>query len=226
MFYVKQNESDVTRRRVGILLVDATDGFTPETGVTSPTITLSKNGASGIGATGTFSEVGNGIYSYQFTTSEIDTLGWVSINVRKTGVTRDYNAIVQVSAVDNFDPVNFGLSSLPDAAIGSTGALLTSYTSNGAIDVTATGAIGEVSTIVQPVEITAGSGTSVAYDVWNFDITGIGATNLAGGALEAAAGGAGYLKPLDNFFFCYPSAFFKFFKLCLISASTPKLGTL
>jgi len=194
MFYVKTNESDVTRRRVGILLVDATDGFTPETGVTSPTITLSKNGASGIGATGTFSEVGNGIYSYQFTTGEIDTLGWVSINVRKAGVTRDYNAIVQVSAVDNFDPVNFGLSSLPEAAIGSTGALLTSYTSNGAIDVTATGAIGEVSTIVQPVEITAGSGTSVAYDVWNFDISGIGATNTAGGQLNVAAvpsGGTG-----------------------------------
>ena len=191
MFQIRQNESTSTRKRAPILLVDATDGFTPETGVTSPTITISKNGASGIGGTGTFSEVSNGIYSYEFAASEIDTLGWIALNVRKTGVTRDYNAIIQIMSYDYADVVNLGLTSLPEVAIGTTGALLTSYTSNGAIDVTSTGAIGEVSTIIQPVEITAGSGTSVAYDVWNFDITGIGTTNIAGGALEAAASASG-----------------------------------
>ena len=191
MFQIRQNESTATRKRAPILLVDATDGFTPETGVTSPTITISKNGAAGIGGTGTFSEVSNGIYSYEFAASEIDTLGWIALNVRKTGVTRDYNAIIQIMSYDYADVVNLGLTALPEVAIGATGALLTSYTSNGAVDVTSTGAIGEVSTIIQPVEITAGSGISVAYDVWNFDITGIGATNIAGGALEAAASASG-----------------------------------
>jgi hypothetical protein len=191
MFQIRQNESTSTRKRAPILLVDASDGYTPETGVTSPTITISKNGAAGIGGTGTFSEVSNGIYSYEFAASEIDTLGWIALNVRKTGVTRDYNAIIQIMSYDYADVVNLGLTALPEVAIGATGALLTSYTSNGAVDVTSTGAIGEVSTIIQPVEITAGSGISVAYDVWNFDITGIGATNIAGGALEAAASASG-----------------------------------
>jgi len=190
MFQIRQNESTASRKRAPILLVDATDGFTAETGVTSPTITISKNGAAGIGGTGTFSEVGNGVYSYEFAASEIDTLGWIALNVRKAGVTRDYNAIVQIMAYDYADVVNLGLTSLPEAAIGTTGALLTSYTSNGSLEVTSTGAVTQVSNIIQPVEITAGSGISVAYDVWNYDITGIGSTNLAGGALEAAAGGS------------------------------------
>jgi hypothetical protein len=191
MFQIRQNESTATRKRAPILLVDATDGFTPETGVTSPTITISKNGAAGIGGTGTFSEVSNGIYSYEFAASEIDTLGWIALNVRKTGVTRDYNAIIQIMSYDYADVVNLGLTSLPDVAIGSTGALLTSYTSNGAIDVTSTGAVNNVETVVGGVTLAAGTGTSVAYDVWNFDITGIGATNIAGGALEAAASASG-----------------------------------
>ena len=189
MFQVKQNESTASRKRLPILLVDATDGYSGETGVTSPTISISKNGATAASGTGSFVEIGQGQYYYEFASGEIDTLGWVSIYVIKTGTTRAYNAIVQIMAYDYAEGTNLGLSSLPTAAIGATGALLTSYTSNGALDVSATGAVNNVETVVNGVTLAAGTGSSVAQDVWNYDITGIGSTNLAGGALEAAAGG-------------------------------------
>ena len=189
MFQIKQNESTASRKRLPIMLVDLTDGFTAETGVTSPTISVSKNGAAAASGTGSFVEIGLGQYYYEFDAGEIDTLGWTAVYVIKTGTTRAYNAIVQIMAYDYAAGTNLGLSSLPTAAIGATGALLTSYTSNGALDVTATGAVNNVETVVNGVTLTAGTGSSVAQDVWNYDISGIGATNLAGGALEAAAGG-------------------------------------
>jgi hypothetical protein len=189
MFQIKQGESTASRKRLPILLVDITDGYTAETGVTSPTISISKNGATAAAGSGSFVEIGLGQYYYEFASGEIDTLGWVAVNIVKTGTTRDYNAIVQIMAYDYAAASNLGLSSLPTAAIGATGALLTSYTSNGALDVTATGAVNNVDTVVSGVTLAAGTGSSVAQDVWNYDISGIGSTNLAGGALEAAAGG-------------------------------------
>jgi hypothetical protein len=189
MFQIKQGESTASRKRLPILLVDITDGYTAEVGVTSPTIKISKNGAAAATGSGSFVEIGLGQYYYEFASGEIDTLGWVAVNIVKTGTTRDYNAIVQIMAYDYAASSNLGLSSLPTAAIGATGALLTSYTSNGALDVTATGAVNNVETVVSGVTLAAGTGSSVAQDVWNYDISGIGATNLAGGALEAAAGG-------------------------------------
>jgi hypothetical protein len=285
MFQVKQNESTASRKRLPILLVDATDGFTPETGVTSPTISISKNGATAASGTGSFVEIGFGQYYYEFASGEIDTLGWTAVYVIKTGTTRAYNAIVQIMAYDYAVSTNLGLSSLPTAAIGATGALLTSYTSNGALGLSSTGAVSNVANVasglsdadtaglryrlgldgtatapsatgnlgansgsvanvsgnivgnllgsvtgdvqgnvdgtVNSVTFLNGSALAQIWDwasasigatnsigyqlkinidepissidqsVWNYDISGIGATNLAGGALEAAASGTG-----------------------------------
>jgi len=117
MFQIKLSESTAARRRIPVLLVDSTDGFTPKTGQTAPTVTISKNGATAVSGAGTFTEVGNGVYYYEFTVGEADTLGWIALNVQKA-TCRQYNAIIQVMAYDYAAGTNLGLSNL-DALITS-----------------------------------------------------------------------------------------------------------
>lgn len=115
MFQIKLSESTAARRRIPVLLVDSTDGFTPKTGQTAPTVTISKNGATAVTGAGTFTEVANGVYYYEFTAGEADTLGWIALNVQKA-TCRQYNAIIQVMAYDYAAGTNLGLTNL-DAAI-------------------------------------------------------------------------------------------------------------
>ena len=100
MLQIKVSEGTANLRRVPVLLVDATDGYTPETGITSAVVKISKNGAAQVTGSGTFAAIGNGQYYYQCTAGEIDTLGWVYINVSATGC-RDWNISAQVV---NFSP--------------------------------------------------------------------------------------------------------------------------
>lgn len=115
MYQIKQSESTAARRRIPVLLVDVTDGYTPKTGQTAPTVTISKNGATTATGTGTWTEIANGQYYYEFAVGEVDTLGWIAVNVQKTAC-RQYNAIVQVMAYDYAAVTNLGLTNL-DAAI-------------------------------------------------------------------------------------------------------------
>jgi hypothetical protein len=117
MYQIKLSEATAARRRIPVLLVDSTDGFTPKTGQTAPTVTISKNGATAVSGVGTFTEVGNGVYYYEFTTGEADTLGWIALNVQKA-TCRQYNAIIQVMAYDYAAGTNLGLTNL-DALITS-----------------------------------------------------------------------------------------------------------
>jgi hypothetical protein len=114
MFQIKLSESTAARRRIPVLLVDATDGFTPKTGQTAPTVTISKNGATAVSGAGTFTEVANGVYYYEFTVGEADTLGWIALNVQKA-TCRQYNAIIQVMAYDYAAGSNLGLTNLDQA---------------------------------------------------------------------------------------------------------------
>jgi hypothetical protein len=100
MFYVKQSESTAARRRVPILMVDETDGSTPETGLTLYTL-VAKNGSTFAASAGTFAETGYGQYYYQFDTGEIDTLGFAGIHVTAVGA-RNYDAIIHVTAYDAY----------------------------------------------------------------------------------------------------------------------------
>lgn len=142
MFQVKLSEATAARRRIPVLLVDITDGFTPETGVVTPTINISKNGAAVATGAGTWTEIGNGQYYYEFTTGEVDTLGWIAVNIEKATVSRDYNAVVQIMAYDALDSVRLGLTALPNVAAGASGGLPTGNAS-GQVTVgsTATGAL-------------------------------------------------------------------------------------
>lgn len=102
MLLIKQSEATAALRRIPIYLVDATDGFTPETGVTTPTIDISKNGAIQSTGGGSWSEIGDGLYYYTATASEIDTLGFLNVRVIKSGVSREFAGIAQIVAFNPY----------------------------------------------------------------------------------------------------------------------------
>lgn len=181
MFQVKLSEATAARRRIPVLLVDITDGFTPEVGVVTPTINISKNGATVATGAGTWAEIGNGQYYYEFTTSEVDTLGWVAVNIEKATVSRDYNAVVQIMAYDALDSVRLGLTALPNVAAGANGGLPTGNAS-GQVTMagTATGAITSSSftagaidasaiatDAITSAELSASAVTEIAAGVWD-----------------------------------------------------------
>ena len=199
MFQIKLSETTAARRRIPILLVDATDGYTPETGITSPTIKISKNGATQATGTGTFTEIGTGQYYYEFASGEVDTLGWIAFNLQKSGTTRDYNAIVQIMAYDAMDVVRLGLTALPNAAAEALGGLATlsaNQTSNGTIPVNVKAIAGQTANASAAVTFPASIGTSTldaggaADAVWDEVLSGHLASGSTGAALNAA-GAAG-----------------------------------
>ena len=176
MFQIKQSEGTAARRRIPVLLVDITDGFTPETGVVTPTINISKNGATSASGAGTWTEIGNGQYYYEFTTGEVDTLGWIAVNIEKATVSRDYNAVVQVMAYDYAAATNLGLSAIPAVATGSAGAIPTTGTGANQIQVNGSGAISTVNTVSGSVgSVTGNVGGNVVGSVGNLAVAAVDA---------------------------------------------------
>jgi len=112
-FAVKLSESTAARRRIPVYLVDVTDRITPETGILAPTIEISKNGGGQGAGAGNWGEVGDGLYYYEFTTGEIDTLGGGhTIRIVKAGVTAEFVDSIVVTAYDPYSSTNLGLSYL------------------------------------------------------------------------------------------------------------------
>ena len=192
MFQIKQSEATAARRRIPVLLVDITDGFTPEVGVVTPTINVSKNGATVATGAGTWTEIGNGQYYYEFTAGEVDTLGWIAVNIEKATVSRDYNAVIQVMAYDYAVATNLGLSALPAVASGSAGAIPTTGTGANQIQVNGSGAISTVVSVSGSVGSVTGAVGSVTGNVGGSVGSVVGAvgsvTGNIGGNLTGSVG--------------------------------------
>lgn len=150
MLEVKLDEGTAARRRVPIYLVGSDDGLA-ETGVTSPTIELSKNGAAQAAGTGSWNEIGDGQYYYEFAAGEVDTVGWVAGSVRKTGVT-DVAFLVYIRT---WDP--YATAQVVASSIASGGIAASSFAAN-AIDAAALAADAVT-------EIQNGLATAAALDV-------------------------------------------------------------
>lgn len=165
MLLIKLNESTAARKRIPLYLVDATDGYTPETGVTSPTIEVSKAGAAQASGTGTFTEIGDGAYYYEFASGEIDTLGFVNVRVVKSGTTREFQALAWVVAYDPYDATTLGLSTIDDnldAAVSSRAEPGDAMTLDaGAIDSTKF-----APNAIDAAALDATAGTEIATAVW------------------------------------------------------------
>lgn len=130
MFQIKQSEATAARRRIPVLFVSSTDGFTPTT-PTSPAAYISTNGGTFVATTNAVTletlaagQSASGCYYLELTAAEVATLGVINVNVQSTNC-RQYNAVIQVMAYDAYDVVRIGLTALPNAAAGASGGLPT-----------------------------------------------------------------------------------------------------
>lgn len=98
---MQQIKQSTAQAYVLVYLVDATDGYTPETGVTSPTIYLSKNGGTpAVPHLGTWAELNStnmpGWYSVALSATDLNTVGLLGIDVYKSGTSRHFACVVDV----------------------------------------------------------------------------------------------------------------------------------
>lgn len=135
-FCFLQNEATAARRRIPIYLVDVDDGITPKTGLTfaAGDAKIDKDGGGEANHGGTFTELATGSYYYEATQGELDTLGYWTLKIVKTGV-RVYIALGQVIATNVYDSVRLGLTALPNAAAEAAGGLITRGTGTGQLNV-------------------------------------------------------------------------------------------
>lgn len=131
MFPIKLSESVQARKRTYIYLVDATDGKTPETGVTGPTIYITKGAGTPGTHSGTFGEISAanmpGWYYYEWHSTEIDTLGINGLRVVKSGTSAEFAAEIPIVAYDPYSATNLGLTGIPTGSPGTlTGMMLKS----------------------------------------------------------------------------------------------------
>ena len=98
---IKKNESTITLRRITVIIVDQSDGNTLETGQTNFNIEVSKAGGTQTTGTGTWGEVGEGEYYYQFGTTEVNTFGKLTARFNKTGM-REFKGEAQVVGFDPY----------------------------------------------------------------------------------------------------------------------------
>jgi hypothetical protein len=85
-------------QKVPVTLVDITDLKTLETGVATPTIEISKNGAAYAAPNdGTWAEIANGDYTVTLDDADTDTIGWILLRVEKSTVTAETRVFIEVS---------------------------------------------------------------------------------------------------------------------------------
>ena len=88
----------ISGQKIPVRLVDDTDGETLETGVSSPTIQLSKNGGSFASASdGTWAEIGNGWYTVRLNGTDTSDVGWLLLRVVKAGTSRESHVLCNIS---------------------------------------------------------------------------------------------------------------------------------
>lgn len=93
---------------VFVYLVDLTDGYTPETGVTSPVVYLTKNGGTpAVPSALAWAELDStnmpGWYKITLSATDTDTPGPLGFDVFKTGVARRFAGVAQVYSYSQSD---------------------------------------------------------------------------------------------------------------------------
>lgn len=108
-----------TTVKLPVYLVDSTDHVTAETGVTSPTLTISKNGGSlGALSDGTWAELAGGMYTVQVNATDTNTVGPLIVRVVKAGCD-DYRCLAYVRANTEADIIT-ALGDVPTDAENAT----------------------------------------------------------------------------------------------------------
>lgn len=141
MQMIKVSEGTAARRRIFFTMVDSTDLHTRKTGVTV-TVRITKNGAADAASAGTVTEVGStnmqGLYYYECTSGELDTVG--TFVIKATGTACEPREVaVQVVSFDPYDAVRAGLTALPNANAEAAGGIYTRGSGAGQINQTING---------------------------------------------------------------------------------------
>lgn len=100
MQLIKQNESTAVRRTIAIQASNSADNTPYTSGLSGADLKISKAGAAEASSAGTATHLGGGLYKYEFTAGEVDTLGFLSVRISKIGVWGDS----YTSQVVTFDP--------------------------------------------------------------------------------------------------------------------------
>lgn len=135
---IKQSEGTAARRKVRIFATLSSDGVSGagSESFSGSDLQVCKAGGSYANAanSGTVANLGDGEYELELSSGECDTLGIVSVKIKKTGLVTRVFAVAQVIAIDPNDAVHLGVSALPNAAAAASGGLLTYGTSTGQIN--------------------------------------------------------------------------------------------
>lgn len=95
------SEATGAERRIPLYLVDATDGLTEETGlsISGSECRVSKNGAASANCAGSITENETGLYAYEPTTGEVDTVGYVTVRISDSAA-RKFIGVANINAFD------------------------------------------------------------------------------------------------------------------------------
>lgn len=203
MYQIKQSEATAVRRRLPILFVSSTDGFSPVT-PTSPAAYISQNGGTWVATTNAVAvatlaagQSASGAYYLELTATEVATLGWITVNVQATNA-RQYYAHIQVMAFDPYDVVRIGLTSIPNVAQGTVGSLPTASATGQVTVATNNDKTGYSLTQVFPTNfssmaITAGGAVTAGTvsDKTGYSLSGTQTFNLTGSITGNLSGSVG-----------------------------------
>lgn len=116
MYQIKQSESTAAYRTIYFLATNTADNTGYTSNLLASEIKLSKAGGTEANATNGSTHVANGMHKLVLTPTELDTLGYLSIRLAKTGVYGDVIP-VQVVAFDAYDAADLGLTNLDPTAV-------------------------------------------------------------------------------------------------------------
>lgn len=179
-----------TGQNLLFMMISASDHITGATGK-SPTVLLSKNGATFASPAGAVTEVANGWYQVAGNATDSGTLGPLALHATASGCDPS-DDVFMVVAYNPLDAVHLGLTALPNAVAAASGGLPTVGTGSGQIGLSS----GNVSLAATPPTAAA-----IATAVWqdatagDFTTTGsVGKLLFTDGVKVSAGTGAGQIS--------------------------------
>jgi len=123
--FIKQSESTAARRTFYFTATNTADGSAYTGALSGADLKISKAGGAEASSAGTATHIATGLFKYEATSSECDTLGELCLRVAKAGLYNDVRVKTVVPAAP-YSASSLGLSNL-DAAV-STRSTLTAAT--------------------------------------------------------------------------------------------------
>lgn len=120
---MKERQLNSTSYHVPFLMIDSADHITGKTGLT-PVVSLSKNCAAFVSASGAVTEIASGWYKLAGHGSDRDTLGALAIAARASGAD-PFDEKYVIVPWDPFDGLRMGLGALPYASAGAASGIIT-----------------------------------------------------------------------------------------------------